>query len=257
MRQTIARSLGIIALALASALPQVSLARNLYAIIAADTNDVSIGPSTNSDFNHVRQKMQEVANYTGLDLKEISIKGANTTPSLLLQSIRNAPIKNDDVVVFYYSGHGYRTNAKGSSPWPNLYFSTPQKGVKYETVMDILHAKQPRFLLTMVDVCNSFIPDNGAPPLVTRTAFNAAAADRMKINYQTLFLNSAGTIHITSSSAGEYSYGYADGGLYTNSFLETLSSTVSRSGTPDWKGILDRSASLVNSQEHPYYEIRI
>lgn len=257
MRQKILYSLGVCALALTFALPQVASARNLYSIIVADTNDGTIGTSVEADFNHVRKKMQEVANYIGLDLKEISIKGNSNKPSLLLESLRNAPITNDDIVVFYYSGHGYRTNNKGSSPWPNLYFSTPDQGVKYETIITSLNNKHPRFLLTMVDVCNSFIPDNGAPPLVTRDNFSAAQSSRIKTNYQHLFLESVGSINITSSSAGEKAYGYNDGGLYTNAFLNTLTSMVNSKSTVQWNAILDRAASLVNQQEHPYFELHI
>lgn len=257
MRQKILHSLGVCALALTFVLPQVASARNLYSIIVADTNDEAIGTSVQADFNHVRTKMQEVANYIGLDLKEISIKGNSNKPSLVLESLRNAPIQNDDIVVFYYSGHGYRTNNKGSSPWPNLYFSTPDQGVKYETIISTLNSKHPRFLLTMVDVCNSFIPDNGAPPLVTREIVSAAQSTRIKTNYKHLFLDSVGSINITSSSAGEYSYGYTDGGLYTNAFLTTMTSMVNTKSSVQWDAILDKAASMVNQQEHPYFELHI
>ncbi|MDQ2994127.1 MAG: caspase family protein [Pseudomonadota bacterium] len=232
-------------------------ARNLYSIIAADTDDHIIGDSVLQDFTHVRKKMQEIANYLGIDLKEISIRGEKTKPSILLATLNKAPIQKDDVVVFYYSGHGYRTQSKGASPWPNLYFSTPDQGIKYELIMELLADKHPRFLLTMVDVCNSFCPESGAPPLVTRPTDRPSSKEQQRIqsNYRHLFLDLPGSVHITSSAIGEYSYGYSDGGLYTNAFLSTLTYLTRTSTQAEWGMITHQAAELVEDREHPHAEL--
>lgn len=265
-------------LALATSLSFSANAANLIAIIASDTLDTKIGASVQADFDHMRQQMQKAANYTGLSLKETLIKGDANTPQVLLQKIKEIKATKDDVIVFYYSGHGFRTQSKGDSPWPNLYFSHSGKkdsygqfdgeGLKYELVMLKLMEKNPRFLLTMTDICNSFISESYAPPMVNR-AFFAAAAPEAKIreNYRHLFLEEAGMINLTSAKIGEYAWGGSRGGEFTNAFIDSLANETQYAQLANWHTVIDNATmTVVNNSsknassapkkvQHPYAEV--
>ncbi len=259
----IIRSFGLCLVALASNIPLAADARNLYSIIVADTSDYYVGNSVMQDFNHMRQKMQDIANYTGMTLKEITLTNFDATPTLILKNLKEVQINHDDVVVFYYAGHGYRTLAKGDSPWPNLAFSESFKGIAYETIMSELSNKHPQFLLTMVDICNNVIPENFAPPVITTTLRSATENKNLRNNYRSLFSNTTGTIFIAGASIGEYSYGFDDGGLYTNAFLKSMNTEVNKkSGTAKWQNILKNAFDLASDPksediEHPYSEVNI
>jgi hypothetical protein len=264
-------------LALASSLSLSANAANLIAIIASDTLDTKIGASVQADFDHMRQQMQKIANYTGLNLQEILIKEDATTPHVLLQKIKEIKATKDDVIVFYYSGHGFRTQSKGDSPWPNLYFTQSGnkdsygqfdgEGLKYELVMFKLMEKNPRFLLTMADVCNSFINESYAPPMVNRAFFAAAPEAKIRENYRHLFLDEAGMINLTSAKIGEYAWGGSRGGEFTNAFIDSLANETKFAQAANWHTVIDNATmTVVNNSsknastapkkvQHPYAEV--
>ena len=259
----IIRLIGLCFLILASNLPLAADARNFYSIVVADTRDSRVGKSVTQDFLHMRQKMQDIANYTEMTLKEIILTNYDANPTLVLRKLKEAQINHNDVVVFYYAGHGYRTESKGDSPWPNLAFSVSSKGLTYESIMSELSNKHPQFLLTLVDICNNVIPEASAPPVITSTLRRATEDKNLINNYRLLFSNITGTIFIAGASVGEYSYGFEDGGLYTNAFLKSMNTEVNKkSGPAKWQNILKNAYNIASDPksediEHPYSEINI
>lgn len=242
-------------------------AADLIAIIASDTLDKDIGKSVKLDFDHMRKAMQTVANYTGLNLKEVLMEGQSTNPQQFLQQLNSIRAGSDDVVVFYFGGHGYRTKSKGDSPWPNLIFTQQDQGLEYDYVIYNLMEKHPRLLITIADVCNSFIGERSAPPLVNRAYAAAIPDEKIRANYQHLFLDEAGMINITSSQVGETSSGNnTEGGAFTSAFLQNLSDEVKNADDASWELLLERTKTKVaidskkhnqskQESQHPYYEI--
>jgi hypothetical protein len=152
-------------------------AANLHAIIVADTTDESIGDSTTVDCSNMRAEMKKIAHFTKLDLKETTIEGEDVVPGKVLDKLDNLDIQSDDVVIFYFSGHGYRTDGKKDSPWPNLFFSRVEKGIDFELIGKRLEQHDPRLLLVIADVCNSIIAEEYAPALVTRSLLESIFAE--------------------------------------------------------------------------------
>ncbi|MBX9586723.1 MAG: caspase family protein [Gammaproteobacteria bacterium] len=245
-------------------------AANLIAIIASDTLDESIGQSVKQDFNHMRKEMQNVAKYTGLTLKEVLMQGKSTNPQLFLQQINSVKANSDDVIVFFFGGHGYRTKSKGSSPWPNLVFSQQDEGLQYEYVIYNLMQKHPRFLLTIADVCNSFIGEKSAPPIVATRSLRAVPSEnKIRSNYQHLFLEEEGMINVTSAQIGEFASGSDnEGGAFTYAFLKSLKDETKNAPKASWKTLLDRAKTNVTNDslryaqskddiQHPYFELSV
>ncbi len=240
-------------------------AANLIAIIAADTTDSSIGFSVNADFDRMRQEMQTVANYTDLNLKEILIKGKSTTPSNLIKQLDAIKANADDVIVFYFSGHGFRTEQKGTSPWPNLFFSRTFEGVEYEYVMHKLLDKNPRLLITIADVCNSFWGDEAPPRMIPRSIKMPTKEEKVIANFKHLFVEDAGMINITSSTISETTWGDESGGKFTIAFIDNLTKETESTKTASWNNLLKKTATEVTKAttlphsyvkpQHPYYEL--
>lgn len=245
-------------------------AANLIAIIASDTLDDAIGQSVKLDFDHMRKEMQNVAKYTGLTLKEVLMQGKSTNPQQFLQQLNGVKANSDDVIVFFFGGHGYRTKSKGSSPWPNLVFSQQDKGLEYEYVIYQLMEKHPRFLMTIADVCNSFVGEKSAPPVVaTRSLRAVPSEDKIRSNYQHLFLEEEGMINITSAQVGEYASGSDnEGGAFTFAFIKSLRDETKSASKISWKTVLDKAKAKVTNDsikyshskddiQHPYYEMNV
>ncbi len=257
-------------LVLFSTLSFSAQAANLIAIIASDTLDEDIGQSVKQDFNHMRKQAQEVAKYTGLTLKEILMEGRSTNPQQFLKQLNSVKANSDDVILFFFGGHGYRTKSKGSSPWPNLVFSQQDKGLEYDYVIYNLMEKHPRFLITIADVCNSFVGEKSAPPVVaTRSLRAVPSEDKIRANYQHLFLEEQGMINITSAQVGEYASGSDNqGGAFTYAFIKNLKDETRNAGKASWKKLLERAKtdvtndSIRNSHskediQHPYFEMHV
>src|ERR1700733_3375785 len=97
---------------LAFGAPTSIKAASLQAIIVADTFDLSIGDGASADLQKMRYAIQQIAKQTKLALKQDIIAGKNATPAKLLAKLNELKIKNNDVIIFFFSGHGYRTPSK-------------------------------------------------------------------------------------------------------------------------------------------------
>ena len=101
------------------------------------------------------------------------------------------------------------------------------KGIDFAEIQEILKKKNPRFLLAMVDCCNSVIPDSYAPQLMHAKEIKAASRELLEQNYQRLFLEQRGHIFVSSSSVGEYSWcSLFQGGMY--SYNSVFNSSMGR-----------------------------
>ncbi|NGX43703.1 MAG: hypothetical protein K940chlam7_02003 [Chlamydiae bacterium] len=249
------RFLGMILIAFCAFVPVAIEAANLHSIIVADTSDEGIGSSTAIDYERMHREVQKIAHYTGLKLKEVTLKGNEARPKKLLERIRKLKVHSDDVVIFYFSGHGFRTPGKEGSPWPNLYFSREQNAVDFDLIREKLEEHNPRFILLIADACNSLIPDEWAPVIVQKWFFKAIDDEILKENYRHLFLYETGVVMVTSSEAGEPSWATMSGGLYTMAFIQSLNQCVKSSETPSWQNILDKSVLIVGDNQHPDYHI--
>lgn len=236
-------------------LPAQSDAATLHAVIVADTTDTSIGGSTALDFENVRREMQKISFYTGLNLRETTFRGRDAVPENVLGKINQLEIKEEDVVIFYFSGHGYRTPSKGDVPWPNLYFSTTGTGIDYALIGEKLEARHPRFLMVIADACNNVVSDWFSPPLIKKSFMMMSPESNMERNYRKLFLEVKGVVMITSSKAGEYSWATERGGYFTLAFLYHLTNAVKFGSDVDWFTILDLASTQIERDQHPDFQI--
>lgn len=230
-------------------------AGELIACIVCDTDADNISEAIIQDYNNIRQEASRIAKYTGFDLSEWLITGDQLRSKKFLKTLKNLYFQPDDIVLFYFSGHGYRTESK-STPWPNLYFTHDQKGVDFAEVISILQKKQPRLLLAIADCCNNVVNEALAPSLV-KGAVMSKSSKWVKKNYQKLFLETEGSVLIASSGVDELSWCISRGALYTLSFIESIKNGTESSKEADWKQILDRSAHTVKRFQTPYYTIEV
>ncbi|ADI37631.1 putative uncharacterized protein [Waddlia chondrophila 2032/99] len=232
-------------------------AATLHTILVGDTMDESIGDSTVMDLFKMRRQMEKVAKYSGMEHHQVKISGYEVLADNILGALDLLQCGEDDVVVFYYSGHGYRTESKEGNPWPNLYFSIESKGIDLSHIRDLLEAKNPRFLIVIADVCNSFVPDEFAPPLMQKFWSCSAIEEIAAANYRSLFLETSGTLMISSSEVGEYSWGTMKGGLFTVAFLQNLEKTAESDSYPEWELILDKTAQAISDVQHPQWDLNL
>jgi hypothetical protein len=129
-------------LLLFTSLPSLSEATNLHAIILCDTTADNIGFSVEADLKRVRLEIQKIGNFTDMQIKESIFIGHNIDNDLL-QKLKGLEIEPDDVAIFFFSGHGFRTDSKQDNIWPNLYLSPINRGLDFNLIITTLEEKKP------------------------------------------------------------------------------------------------------------------
>lgn len=227
-------------------------AATLRALLIGDTLDRSIGPDLQLDIDNMREEVKRISEYTQMPADVVILTGHDVSPEAIWDAIDALEADDDDAILFYFSGHGYRTYGKGDDPWPYLYFSQQDEGIDYTEVIDALNDKAARLLVTLADCCNNRISDWAAPPVVSP---KAGTIDLFAAHYTSLFVEAAGTVLITSSEAGQYSYSTPNGGLFTLAFLDAVQDAVTASDNPGWERMLERASAAVASRQRPDYRI--
>ncbi len=200
----------------------------LHAIVVADTNDPSIGSSTQTDLMNMQALVTKISQHTGLTLTGGAITGNDFTLSHVNAAINGLAVRENDVVFFFYGGHGFNP---GDGRWPAMSFRG--RHLKMTEVRNLLLQKKPRLLIVMVDACNA---------LSNRDDFIYSRATEKPENYRELFLNYRGTIVASSSKRGQYAWSNeAVGGLYTDAFLRNMNQELASSGRPSWKELMERA----------------
>jgi uncharacterized protein YcfL len=210
----------------------------LHAIILADTNDKKIGASTKVDFNKFMNLAKEISNNTGMKLKDYSFKGNSLNHNFVITRLNNLRVNPNDVVIFYYAGHG--VNPDTGTRWPSMILNG--KSLELNFVVNTIQKKHPRLFLAIADTCNTFSNDR-AVTLVNRSQSGSSVP--VSKNYQELFLRARGSIVASGAKPGQLSWSDSKyGGLFTYQFLESLKRGLS-SNQPNWHTIIKSAKATI------------
>jgi len=234
-------------------------AATFHAIVICDTKAKEIRASVEKDLNAVRKEAQQTANYIGFNLHEHLYIGNEVTRKIL--KIPNSlEVNEEDIILFYFSGHGYRTASKKNNQWPNFYLTKENRGIDFQHIAQLLDNQKPRLLIIIADCCNNILPDSWAPPLIKTVLPAAEYKAAVSNNYRQLFLENEGTIYLSSSAPGEYSWASKQGGIYTLALIHSIQKEVAAKRTPSWEAIAERAAIKVIKSDFgqtPISEIRL
>lgn len=218
--------------------------RNFYLIIIANTNDPSIGKSSQKDLTGIYETFAVLTKQAGIRFIPVVVSGdafniANTQK--VIDTIKPAA---PDIVFFYYTGHGFRY-ADDVSKYPRISFRTnnlqirSQNNLAVEEVYKKLLAKRARVTIVISDCCNEKI-DAAVPFGMDLLRPRATGTEGLKLNYDNfrkLFLPTQNTsIIIGSASANQLAAGNPNmGGFFTNFFkAELIKSLYSNAGESTW-----------------------
>lgn len=240
--------------------PFVVLGQTLHAIIFANTQNDDIGQSVTVDFKRMGLEVTTIAKSIGYTLKKYYYYGEQTkfNHHNLDKVLTDLSCTPDDIVFFYYSGHGLRAeNEKTDFPEMCLYvneedFFTNTQFYPLHDVYSRIINKQPRLTIVMGDLCNSLI--EGYYRNEGNSSKGATILSKGTCNvYKNLFLNAKGGLIVTSSEP-EYpsrcyifsknGNWYHAGGYLTHSFLQTLQSFVSQNEDVNWQSLMNNTIVL-------------
>jgi hypothetical protein len=237
--------------------PDTTLAVSAYnatfhAIIAVDTDaGGEVADALRSDLNNVNALVDTIANQTGLILRKHVLSGSHATVAHIQHTIDTMDVGPDDVLLFYFSGHGGRLS-NTSSQWPEMFLRDSR--VNLTDIFSRLRHKGGRLVLALGDACNINLDSS------TRRV-NQRSVDyrgkRVSEGFRKLFLETRAAIIASSSVPGEVAYAPSDGSVFTTQFLQALSQKVS-GNNPDWVSVMNAATQrirIAGVQQQPQYTI--
>lgn len=245
------------------------IGQTFHAIIFANTKspgnpnrpgDTGIGPSVTIDFERMGIEMTTIAKSIGYRLKKYYYY--DTPESFSRNSLENVLLnlscEHDDIVFFYYSGHGGRAmNEK--TVFPEMVLKVPYGPADISqlyplySVYSEIKKKSPRLTIVMGDLCNSTI--KGFYRNENSRSKGASVLSKSTCDvYKNLFLNVKGGLIAASSEPSVTStclqnrQGEDLGGNFTYWFLELLQYCVTENQDVSWNGLLDAVTDMTKRQ---------
>lgn len=218
-------------------------AQKIWFTIVAQPNDASIGQSVKKDVDNMVSFMNAVARNCNMQMEyKYFDRSAYTQAGDYLQ---NLSVGSDDVVFYYYSGHGKNEESDDFPTYEDMALSG---------VHSMLKQKGARLTITMYDCCN-YIPN--------RSLSSSRTLDPALVHLL-MFKKSKGDIKVSAASKGNYAVGSSEiGGFFTKSFLEALP-TVSNPANV-WQTVLETARTETNKKctmtggtaQNPVFEINV
>ena len=233
-----------------TALSAAARADTIWAVVVADTADPGIGASVDVDRRNVENLLGEISDESGLDLEVHSISGRYLSVQQLAAALNKIHPGPDDVVFFYFTGHGMR-DMESNDPLPTLAVGNDL--VPFRDILTVLDDADPRLVIALADACNRDLDDDGVGAMVV-----ADNGDNKLWSYKSLFADTKGYYVASSSSPGELSTTIDErGSAFTKSFITAMRYAM-KSANATWSTVRDIAAQPImvhfneNRMQTPY-----
>ena len=237
----------------------------IHALVFCDTGNSEIGVSCNADKERFISELSIVESALNCEVDWLNVYTGNFCDKPNLEeAISKLRCEPNDVIFFYYSGHG--AHAQADNGWlPQMclkYESYDQENfVPVEWVVEKLSRKGARLTVVLTDCCN----DN--KDWVTAKGLVDSEGENVKIdcinveNLRKLFYKSKGSVVATSSKRGQRSWGSDKGGTFSISFWDEMYRIEQGQGGADWKSLMEktkvRTLEASRNNQEPVCEIKI
>jgi hypothetical protein len=221
----------------------------IHLIVVASTLDEVIGPSCRIDAERTVQQYSDVAAFLGIRIIVDSIYGDRYSREHVEAAIKKLNPSASDIVVFYYSGHGFTNPAIPQKKYSFLDLRDPrirprpnprENTLNIEDIYHTIKQKGARLNLVIADCCNDRIEQTnivGVPPPRHRSA----GVKWNWHNVKTLFMNPQKlSLLITAASKDQRATSKNSfGGFYTYYLVSSLNTYLGPDkSNPGWIQVL-------------------
>ncbi len=217
----------------------------LRLLMVANTEVNDIGIACQQDIKNVTNEFRNIARVLELPYEQTIVSENNFSKANVAKAIENFKPGKQDIVVFVYSGHGFRfQDQKDYFPCIDLSPTAYDKAVEnYTTMTDIYKAitdKGARLNIILSDCCNTKVGYE-APAVSINTLFSRASHSLDTDKLRSLFLGHGGNVWATAASPGEASWCSVKGGFFLLSFIESLRYQISTltQEKPSWESLIN------------------
>ena len=181
----------------------------LQIIFCADTNAKGVGPRVAGDLNHIRTLFLE--NVPQHLYKFHELTGNDASAEKIGNKIRAVPIDSDDVLVFFYSGHGaFDTNEN-----EHLIALTNGDLIRRSDLLEVIHSREAKLDVLITNSCSNFVKFDVNSP-------SPNGVQRLKPLFHELFFKPRGLVNISATMPGELAVTSDAGSAFYRGFTGTL-----------------------------------
>lgn len=246
-------------------IPYFTKAQTLHAIVIANTFDESIGSACAGDCGNVFTEIKNIAQVLNYKDNLVVLQDYDFSKQKLEEAITNLQCNTNDVVLFYYTGHGARAE-NDNSQWPQMSFNQNDENdsrnyVPLLRVFNQLKEKNPRLLIVLADCCNN-ISEQVLPQNVSKGQTTVSDESNLVQVYKSLYNDLSGTILVSSSKPGEISIALKDQfSLFTINFFGSMADALNGKIEGNWNKLLSacekRTSNFSNGKQNPQFEINV
>lgn len=221
----------------------------IHFIVFAATNDQNqiIRDGCENSYQNMKELVTNIAKINAYRVESNEYIGDDFKKTYLARLLDNSQIESQDLVFFYFIGHGYQNKGTNcQKQFPLLYLGntrvaspSPQESIGLNVVYEKLKAKNPKFLFLMTDACQIPATENGLG--------GANKNQALDYNLKSLF-GGQGEVIITACQPNNPAYITKNGGIMTTEFVRLLSEKENG----NWQTLLNNLQKTV-----PNIKIRI
>jgi len=231
----------------------------LFLIVVASTHDETIGPAVDLDAQKAIRMFDTVAMSLGIRNNLIidTVFGEQYSKANVLNAINKLKPAKKDIVVFYYTGHGYTDTTQPKKLYPFMDLRDPRirpipgldhSNLNLEDIYESIKKKGARVNLVIGDCCNdkmnSYARILPPPPRPGRPRSDSILVIE---NLKALFLPKAPQSFLLAA-ASKYEKAFTNtrtGSFYTNNLLQTIRTRFyRRSEKVNWQDIMTTAKQL-------------
>lgn len=227
-------------------------AATLHVLAAYDTSS-NLKYSIKNDREKMNRAFKAIAEDTALKLNLHEVKGSTLSKDGLISWLERTKVKKDDVLMFYYTGHGFRSQVR-SDKWPSMHFTKKKERLSLSQVIHQIKKKHPRLAIVLCDACNNRQIQKSVYEVRT---FSPHFSELQRQGLKKLFLHTKGLILSSACQPGERAWSSFRGSIFTHAFLASLQQEALET-SPRWEQVFKRSKKLCKPvKQKPLVELHI
>ena len=232
----------------------------LILLVVANINDTAIGPSCKKDMERTVETFTKLTDFLKIKLDYKTISGKDYNKENVEKEINNLSPKPNDIVVFYYSGHGFR-KPKDNRRFPYIDLRPKPDGtymvnsLNMEDIYESIKKKGARLNLVMSDCCNTEVTASNAIGAPVARKKGLLMTYNLE-NCRALFFNPKPvSILATAADAGQKASSNNEfGGFFSFYFKSSMENQLSFfKKNVSWESLLqDAKKQTIRKAEHTY-----
>lgn len=238
-----------------------SFSQSFRVIMVPAFDSAQLGPSYTKDVEVIIENFQKISQSIGYNFVSMTLVKDKFNASAIKLALDTIKVSPQDVLFFYYTGHGYNTkdnNTKFTALSVNDFESNP---ITLDEISQKLKDKKARLCITLGDCCNNIISLGRGMGKPIKPKGTGLSDDDITI-LKKLFLYAKGSVKIASSEKGQKSNAFPEGSAYTLAFEKAFEESINKNNYITWEQLLgdiqNRLDNLLsNVKQTSIYEIEL